>query len=190
MLNVKPVFKLFSIPLKLTIKRKSAFEHAQNPPIQVILHMRKVPFRTLICSSFIYSVVSKNSDSGQWRPWTDCANAQSVQGLRCPHMPEDTLSQSAIHIMICSISVLTWLNSFIVSSKYGTHQVDSTRHKGISAHTIVTKFQISLRVSQVHVCSLNRISWINDSHKQMLLQKYRFYSRISVQYKTGQDNNS
>ena len=32
------------------------------------------------------SVVAIDSVCGLWRPWSDCASAQSDQGLRCPHM--------------------------------------------------------------------------------------------------------
>ena len=46
-----------------------------------------------LCSPFIHSVVLNDSSSGQWRPWSDCADAQADLGLRCPHMPEDTFSQ-------------------------------------------------------------------------------------------------
>ena len=38
------------------------------------------------CYLLIYSTVSINSVSGQWRPWSDCPNGQSDQGLHCPHM--------------------------------------------------------------------------------------------------------
>ena len=41
------------------------------------------------CFLFIHSIVSNNFVSGQWRLWSDCADAQSDQGLRCPHMPVD-----------------------------------------------------------------------------------------------------
>ena len=48
-------------------------------------------------SPFIQSVVSDDSASGQWRPWSDCADAQSDLELRCPHMPEDTFSHGTSH---------------------------------------------------------------------------------------------
>ena len=41
-------------------------------------------------SPFIHSVVSNDSVSGQWRLWSDCADAQADLGLRCTHIPEDT----------------------------------------------------------------------------------------------------
>ena len=41
-----------------------------------------------ICSPLIYSIVSYDSVSGQRRPRSDCADAQSDLGLRCPHMPK------------------------------------------------------------------------------------------------------
>ena len=59
-------------------------------------HLRRISWG--LCSSFIHSVVSNDSVSGQWRPWLGCANAQADQGIRCPHMPEDTFSHGAAHI--------------------------------------------------------------------------------------------
>ena len=37
-------------------------------------------------SPFKHSVVSSNSDSGQLRFWSDCADAQADLGLRCSHI--------------------------------------------------------------------------------------------------------
>ena len=34
-----------------------------------------------------YSIIPSYSASGQRRPRSDCASAQSAQGFRCPHMP-------------------------------------------------------------------------------------------------------
>ena len=48
-----------------------------------------------LCSTFKHSVVPNDSVSGQWRPWSDCANVQSDLGLRCPHMPADTFSHDS-----------------------------------------------------------------------------------------------
>ena len=39
-----------------------------------------------LCSPFIHSIVANESISGLWRPWSDCADAQSDQGLHCPLM--------------------------------------------------------------------------------------------------------
>ena len=41
----------------------------------------------LLSIHIFYTVVSYDSDSGQWRPWSDCADAQADLGLPCPHMP-------------------------------------------------------------------------------------------------------
>ena len=38
-----------------------------------------------LCSPFVHSVVSSVAASGQRRPRSDCASAQSDLGLRCPH---------------------------------------------------------------------------------------------------------
>ena len=41
-----------------------------------------------LCSPFMHSVASNETLSGQGRSWSDCADAQSDLGLRCPHMPK------------------------------------------------------------------------------------------------------
>ena len=38
-------------------------------------------------SPLIHSIVSNDSGSRQWRPWSDYSNAQSDLGLCCLHMP-------------------------------------------------------------------------------------------------------
>ena len=43
-------------------------------------------------------ILSNYFVSGQWMPWSDCADAQADLGLRCPHMPEDMFSHGAAHI--------------------------------------------------------------------------------------------
>ena len=48
-----------------------------------------------IRSPLLHSIVSIDTVSGQWKPWSDCADAHSEQGLSCPHMPEDTFSHGA-----------------------------------------------------------------------------------------------
>ena len=49
-----------------------------------------------LCSQFIHFTVSNDSVSGQWRPWSDCADAQADLGLRRPHMSKDTLLRGAV----------------------------------------------------------------------------------------------
>ena len=50
-----------------------------------------------LCSPPILSVISNDSVGGQWRPWSDCANAQSDLGLRCPHVLNDSFSHDTVH---------------------------------------------------------------------------------------------
>ena len=52
-----------------------------------------------ISSPFIHSVVSDDSDSGQERPRSDCADAQSDLGLRCLQMREDMFPHGAVHLL-------------------------------------------------------------------------------------------
>ena len=37
-----------------------------------------------LCTPFIHVLFNISID-GQWRPWSDCADAQADLGLRCPH---------------------------------------------------------------------------------------------------------
>ena len=53
-----------------------------------------------ICSLLKHSLVSNDSFCGQRRTWSDCADAQSDLGLRCPHMPKDMFSHGADHVML------------------------------------------------------------------------------------------
>ena len=62
------------------------------------LHIHKVSSGPR--SPFIHSVVFNDSVSGQWRPWSDCADAQADLGLRCSHMPEDTLNMARPNFVI------------------------------------------------------------------------------------------
>ena len=42
--------------------------------------------QSLIQAVALHSIVSHDLDSGQWRPRSDCAFAQSDLGLHCPHV--------------------------------------------------------------------------------------------------------
>ena len=75
-------------------KRNGVFEHAQNADSSRAC--AKSHWGS--CSPLIPSTVSNNSVSGKRRPWSDCASAQSDQGLRCPHMPGETFSNGAAHV--------------------------------------------------------------------------------------------
>ena len=54
---------------------KSAFKHVHNAKIMITMHLLKVPAAP--CSPFIYFVVSNDSVSVQWRPWSDWASSGS-----------------------------------------------------------------------------------------------------------------
>ena len=75
---------------------KSVYEHAQYTQIRSPCACVKISPGP--CSSFIYSVVSNDSFSGQWRPWSDCADARPYLGLRCPNLPKGTFLQSAARL--------------------------------------------------------------------------------------------
>ena len=55
-----------------------------------------------VSSGHFHSVESVCNDSvcGQWRPGSDCADAQADLGLSCPHMPENTFSYGEAHLFV------------------------------------------------------------------------------------------
>ena len=85
----------------------------------------------LLCLS-IYSNVSKYSVIRQWRPWSDGANAQSDQGLRCPYMRWLSI---AIHCALCLLVYHWALTPTILFSKdeinYKWQVVISKYHRGL-----------------------------------------------------------
>ena len=76
-------------------------------------------------SRFLHSVVSSDSVSGQWKPWSDCTDVQADMGLRCPHMREDTFSHGTAHITQ-TLSIMSMLITIYTvwhsSSCCQTHQ--------------------------------------------------------------------
>ena len=83
---------LISNPISLSRdKRKDVFAHAQNAhPMYALSHPG-------IWSLFTQPIVSNDSVSRQQRPWSDCANAQSDQGLCCPQRPK-TFAHGGCHL--------------------------------------------------------------------------------------------
>ena len=75
-----------------------------------------------LCSAFIHSVVSIDSVCWQWRPWSDCMDAQADLGLNCSHMPEDTFSHGLAHIA----PLLLWLDSEDRDQTAWTHKLICT----------------------------------------------------------------
>ena len=61
-----------------------------------------------LCSPFIQSLVSNDSISGQWRPWSDCASAQSELSLCCPHDSKAILLCGAQRCIIYHIYPKYW----------------------------------------------------------------------------------
>ena len=76
------------------VKRNSAFEHVQMRRRRSYCACAK--YNPGLCSPFVCSVISNGSVMGQWRPWSDCADAQADLGLLCPHMPKDMFSHCAV----------------------------------------------------------------------------------------------
>ena len=82
-----------------------------------------------LCSPFIHIVVSNNSVSGQWRPWSDCADAQADLGLRTPYMLEDTFSYNATYVSFARIG-----NNFFIFAGVRCYLCDSVSHAEDCAH--------------------------------------------------------
>ena len=84
------------------VQRKSTFEHAQNAHSDSSCACACAMYHPGLCSPFIH-FVSNDCVSGQWMPWSDCADALADLGLRCPHLPEDMFLHTcrAAHIAAC-----------------------------------------------------------------------------------------
>ena len=46
-----------------------------------------------LCSPFIHSAVSSDTVNRQWRPWSDCASAQSGLGVHWPNILKDNFTR-------------------------------------------------------------------------------------------------
>ena len=83
----------------------------RNAQIEVI---PRICMSTLgLSSATIHYAVSIGTVSGQWRPWSDCAEAQSDMGLRCPYVSEDTFSHGPAYLYYYSNSVYGTTLKFI-----------------------------------------------------------------------------
>ena len=71
---------------------KSAFEHVLNVDLDHPAHAQSIIW------AFIHSVLSNESVSGQWRPWSVCTDVQADLGFCCPHMPEDGFLHGAAYM--------------------------------------------------------------------------------------------
>ena len=86
-----------------------------------------------ICSPLIHSIQSSGSVSGQWRPWSDCEDAQSDLGLRCLHMLEDMILHGTAYIMVLQVRCYTypqyrnWIKTKLESCHFSCHS-----QKGVS----------------------------------------------------------
>ena len=95
--------------------RKPTLRHLGRVKQKVPLSMRKMRGFTSSCTCAMFhpgiysplkqSIVANDSNCGQRRPWSDCADAQANLGLRCPHMPEDTFSHGTAHLR--TVRILT-----------------------------------------------------------------------------------
>ena len=73
------------------------FEHAQKHIFRFIPRICKC--HSGICFPLIHSLMSNDYVSGQRRPWSDCEDGQADLGLRCSHLPKDTFSIGAAHLI-------------------------------------------------------------------------------------------
>ena len=97
-----------------------------------------------LCSSFMHSVVSNDSFSGQWRPWSDCTSAQSDQGLQYPHMPEDTFSPCTAYVILNDLTAID-------TKAYKLWRI---------LHFILIKIVIQCNASKIKISQLLPINWL------------------------------
>ena len=60
-------------------------------------------------SPFMHSLVSNDSDSRQWRPWSDCTDVQADLGLHCLHVPGDMFLQDMEKICLLGVACWVWV---------------------------------------------------------------------------------
>ena len=125
-----------------------------------------------LCSPSIQSVVSNNSVIGQWRPWSDCADAQSDLGLRCPHLPGDTFSHGAAQTMSPTTILVGALRveESLTSCRCG--QKENPDHENSFAESfsdvqVDTHFYISFRTVQ---CIGDVIKDMSAQHLKCILE--------------------
>ena len=112
------------------------------------------------CAPFIHSVVSNDSVSGQWRPWSDCASAQSDQGLHCPHLSESSFSHGPKWLSLLwycfvllfyyfippSLSLFQFLVNSAFAKYYDTNKIKLHHGKKALSYMKTTKFEIRLHI--------------------------------------------
>ena len=75
-------------------KRKGVFEQVQNADSSHSC----TKFQPGICSPLIHTIVSIDFVSRQRRPCSDCVDVHTDLGLRCLHMPENTILHSSLAV--------------------------------------------------------------------------------------------
>ena len=70
---------------------------------------------SILCSS-TYTTVSIDSVSGQWRPWSACANAQADLGLRCPQIAWGPFMCVAHHMQLLTYDyvLILYIQSVVI----------------------------------------------------------------------------
>ena len=101
----KQVIKLFSKRLNRDFFWKHSWVASSERAPSNLRKMRRfrsscawAKYHPGLCSPFIHFIVYYNSGSRQWRPWSDCVDAQADLGLRCRHMPEGTFLHGPAHV--------------------------------------------------------------------------------------------
>ena len=125
-----------------------------------------------ICSPLKQSIVSNHSVCRQWRPGSDCVDAQADLGLRCPHMPEATFSHGAAKLKahICIIllgrmQMTCW--GWVFDENSGIHFF-LFRRKNLC-------YGYSLKAPRPVACNeypQHRILWRNGENYPRIITKY------------------
>ena len=76
------------------IKRKGAYEHAQNVQMHINVHMRKVSSGHLLFEIFLYHpmIMFEDTVGPEQTAWM----RRLIWAIRCPRLPKDTFSHGAV----------------------------------------------------------------------------------------------
>ena len=127
------------------------------------------------CSSFIHSLVSNDSFSGQWSPWSDSANAQAYLCLRCPHLP------TRIHVFGWCVP---YYNHRSLKLKYICMKVKKNHVRSHGTHVMDVFFDKNRKSTK---STFRIVVWLTRAESNIDTERYPylFRTRLSKQHRTN-----
>ena len=154
---------------------KNTFESGQNVWIHIILCIRKVSSGPLF-SIHAYLLVSCDSFSGQWRPWSDCVDVQLIWAYTvricpkthfCMTLPKYTDSKRGHNPQI-SFNIMPFMfNSFLTQTKTAENTTNFDQIFNPFTPRVSLVDASVFEIWQVHCCKYCS-SWWDDSLQTLI----------------------